>query len=142
MGIVLDAVILTESVKVRHILGETDGRLELSEDIITYKKDQIGDNPVRHDLEVVEEVDDFVVRPRSDENKPADQPVQPITPIAQALREAAPGKAQRVSVSETAPGAEEETDLATEAPESEEEAKAGEGCKSRRRRPRRRKKKA
>jgi cell fate regulator YaaT (PSP1 superfamily) len=142
MGIVLDAVILTESVKVRHILGETDGRLELSEDIITYKKDQIGDNPVRHDLEVVEEVDDFVVRPRSDENKPADQPVQPITPIAQALREAAPGKAQRVSVSETAPGAEEETDLATEAPVSEEEAKAGEGSKSRRRRPRRRKKKA
>lgn len=46
MGVVLDAVILTESVKVRHILGEQDGRLELSEDIVTYKKDQLGDQPV------------------------------------------------------------------------------------------------
>lgn len=46
MGVVLDAVILTESVKVRHILNEqSDGRLELSEDIVTYKKNQLGDNP-------------------------------------------------------------------------------------------------
>ncbi|SCZ79218.1 Cell fate regulator YaaT, PSP1 superfamily (controls sporulation, competence, biofilm development) [Acidaminobacter hydrogenoformans DSM 2784] len=46
MGVVLDSVILTESVKVRHILNEQpDGRLELSEDIVTYKKNQLGDNP-------------------------------------------------------------------------------------------------
>jgi cell fate regulator YaaT (PSP1 superfamily) len=47
IGLVLDAVILTESVKVRHILNDNEGRLELSEDIVTYKKDQLGDNPVR-----------------------------------------------------------------------------------------------
>ncbi|MZQ96747.1 MAG: hypothetical protein GT601_03625 [Acidaminobacter sp.] len=59
MGIVLDAVILTESVKVRHILGENDGRLELSEDIVTYKKDQLGDNPVRPKQVEEEPVDDM-----------------------------------------------------------------------------------
>jgi len=59
MGIVLDAVILTESVKVRHILGENEGRLELSEDIVTYKKDQLGDNPVRPKQVEEEPVDDM-----------------------------------------------------------------------------------
>ena len=59
MGIVLDAVILTESVKVRHILGENEGRLELSEDIVTYKKDQLGDNPVRLKQVEDEPVDDM-----------------------------------------------------------------------------------
>lgn len=59
MGIVLDAVILTESVKVRHILGEQEGRLELSEDIVTYKKDQLGDNPVRKNQAEEESYDDM-----------------------------------------------------------------------------------
>ncbi len=59
MGVVLDAVILTESVKVRHILGENEGRLELSEDIVTYKKDQLGDNPVRSKQVEEEPVDDM-----------------------------------------------------------------------------------
>lgn len=56
MGVVLDAVILTESVKVRHILGEQDGRLELSEDIVTYKKDQLGDQPVARKAAQAEEM--------------------------------------------------------------------------------------